>query len=160
MRVGLYLVNLKLKEPIYIWMWLSLFFLTFTEILKAQFKDENAHFQAIILCSFVFYLLRLENIGLYRLCCGFLKRWKFTSAFRYKDLDWCWHGIWWFAGVVARVLRCGLCNGEPGLGVLSKGSYRPSRSPSWGEHRHAPFLVIVDHTVVVIPKHISMKNGI
>ena len=85
-----------------------------------------------------------------------------TSAFGDEHLYWSRHGIRGFAGVVSRVLRSRLRYGKLGLGSFhhrSSTSTPTGLSPVWRHNRHTSLCVVVYHSLVVIPKHVSVKKN-
>ena len=82
-----------------------------------------------------------------------------TSAFGDEDLYWSRHGVWGFAGVVSRVLRSRFCYGKLGLGPFHHRSSAPTGlSPVWRHNRYPSLRVVVYHSLVVIPKHVSVRK--
>jgi hypothetical protein len=77
----------------------------------------------------------------------------FTPCVRHKNLDGGWNGIGGFAGIIARICGRGLADHELGLCLLP--SLNPT-SAAGGEHMDTPLLVVIDHPLIVVPKHVPI----
>ena len=67
----------------------------------------------------------------------------------YEDTGWVWLGVWSAAGVVAGVFVMRVVDGQEGLSF---------DSPVRGDVNPAPAFVVIDHAVIMVPKHVLWRT--